>query len=190
MSTEMIDQIGCVKFPRSATPANHLREDTDHFYYVICIRAGSSNTFDGSGRRVSDWQPMVAGAALWEMMPTICKWAASCEGRMMKLYSRDTQPETFIRACRKAVENAITPEQANASRLHVCGQTFSGMKDKDGTRYDLTDLFQLEDWIARRAEGIHTAVRVSALPHLDVFGKARGQMDCMRQGKIEELSAA
>ena len=56
----------------------------------------------------------------WQVIGDCCRFAAGCSGGMTKLRGRQTKPEAYIRAYRKALANAADGLQGAASRnIHI-----------------------------------------------------------------------
>ena len=111
MSYEIIYGLEAVKFTVEEI-ASRFGDDK----YILIWQAGSSNCYETkTGRRSRDWSVAAVGSR-WDVMGTMVKVAASCEGGMLKPFGRDCQAESFIRACRKALDNAVHGFDGAAAR--------------------------------------------------------------------------
>ena len=82
--------------------------------------AGSSNCYEiGNRRRSRDWSCMAAGGGS-DCLADVTRCAASCCGGSLVLYGcRDTSPESYIRAWRKAIAAALPFGDASHNGFHL-----------------------------------------------------------------------
>ena len=103
MSYEIIYALEGIKFTAEEVGSH---EDK----YILVGQCGSNNCYEAhggsNGRRSRDWSILAVGGK-WQVMGTMVERAASCEGGMLKPFGRDCPAETFIRQCRKALDNAV-----------------------------------------------------------------------------------
>ena len=126
MSTHTVDRIEAVRFPK---------ESIGHYedVYLVVELGGDNNVRDNRGRRARSWGATCIGPD-WEVIGECCrKWACSCSGGMTKLRGRQTKPESYIRAYRKALADAALGIGGAACRqLHLTGRIRFDRKDKSG----------------------------------------------------------
>jgi hypothetical protein len=106
MSSEIVYGFECVRFTAEEAGGH---EDQ----YILVHQIGSSNCFETrTGRASRDWSIMAVGCK-YQVMETVVKAAAYCEGGILKIHGKGggayggVTPETFIRICRKALDNAV-----------------------------------------------------------------------------------
>ena len=74
--------------------------------YILLAQGGDNNVISNqTGRRATDWYS-VAISEDWGCLGRVTEMASACCGGCLKLYGRDTSPETYIRAWRKAIDAA------------------------------------------------------------------------------------
>jgi hypothetical protein len=96
---------------------------------------GDNNVTDMRGRRARSWGATCIGPE-WGVIGDCCKFAAACSGGMTKLRGRKTTPEAYIRAYRKALENATGLNDAPLSRrLYLTGRIRFARNDKSAAYF-------------------------------------------------------
>jgi hypothetical protein len=109
----------------------------DDLYFLI-EEAGSNNCYELNNRRRSrSWECLAAGGRS-DCLAEVTRCAASCCGGSLVLYGRrrHTQPETYIRAWRRAIASAV-PFQ-DARRMGFSLQLFTRLtaaEAADGRKY-------------------------------------------------------
>lgn len=73
--------------------------------YVVCVLGGDNNVYDHDGKRARSWDVSMVGDANAVLRKAV-EYSADCEGGMLKLYGRETSPETYIRRIRRALAEA------------------------------------------------------------------------------------
>jgi hypothetical protein len=107
MSTHIVDRIEAIRFPAEVTGQYRDR-------YLVTELGGDNNVRCArTNRRARTWSATAIGEE-WEVIGQACRFAAGCAGGMTKLHGRETKPESYIRAYRKALANAATMEEARA----------------------------------------------------------------------------
>ena len=103
--------------------------------------AGSNNCYEiGNRRRSRRWECLTAGAK-WECLADVTRCAAACCGGSLRLYgNRDTSPEGYIRAWRKAIAEALPYQEASRNRFYL--QLFTRILDADAARDDRKHAFE------------------------------------------------
>lgn len=98
-------------------PANHAGDYDDVF---LCIAlGGDNNCYEvDSDKRVRSWTLEAIGQQ-WRAMDPLCEFAGSCEGGSLKLHGRWTKPENYIKAWRKAFEQAIPLDRVFEYQIRV-----------------------------------------------------------------------
>ena len=115
MSTHIVDKIEAVRLSQEAT--GHYED-----IFLVMELGGDNNVRDMRGRRARDWGMTCIGPE-WQVIGDCCRFAAGCSGGMTKLRGRQTKPEAYIRAYRKALANAADGLQGAASRnIHITAQ--------------------------------------------------------------------
>jgi hypothetical protein len=123
MSTHIVDRIEAIRFPKEAI--GHYED-----VYLVLELGGDNNVRDMRNRRARSWGATCIGPD-WGVIGNCCRFAAGCSGGMTKLHGRQTTPESYIRAYRKALANAATGlEEAAARGLHVTGRIRVDRRDK------------------------------------------------------------
>ncbi len=123
MSTHIVDQIEAVRFP--AADIGYYED-----IYLVMELGGDNNVTNMHGRRARDWSAAIIGSD-WHVIGDCCRGpAASCEGGMTKLHGRQTTPETYIRAYRKALKNATSYQDAGTRGLRISGRIRFDPADK------------------------------------------------------------
>lgn len=115
MSTHIVDRIEAIRFPKEAI---------DHYedIFLVVELGGDNNVRDNRGRRARSWGATCIGPE-WQIIGECCRFAAGCSGGMTRLHGRQTTPESYIRAYRKALANATGLQGALVTRgLHVAGR--------------------------------------------------------------------
>lgn len=110
MSTHIVDRIEAIRFPAEST--GRYRDE-----YLVCELGGDNNVRCArTNRRARTWSATAIGEE-WEVIGRACQFAAACAGGMTRLHGRETKPESYIRAYRKALANAATMEEARAKGI-------------------------------------------------------------------------
>ncbi len=105
MSTHIVDRIEAIRFPAEVT--GRYRDE-----YLVCELGGDNNVRCArTNRRARTWSATAIGEE-WEVIGRACQFAAACAGGGTKLHGRQTKPESYIRAYRKALATAATMEEA------------------------------------------------------------------------------
>jgi len=124
MSTHIVDKIEAVRLSQEAT--GHYED-----IFLVMELGGDNNVRDMRGRRARDWGMTCIGPE-WQVIGDCCRFAAGCSGGMTKLRGRQTKPEAYIRAYRKALANAADGLQGAASRnIHVTARIRFARNDKN-----------------------------------------------------------
>jgi hypothetical protein len=76
---------------------------------------GDNNLRTQGGKRCRSWSATAIGME-WEVIGKACRYAGDCAGGMLKLKGRETKPESYIRACRKALATALTLTESREQR--------------------------------------------------------------------------
>jgi hypothetical protein len=115
-----------------------------HYDDVVFLveEAGSNNCIElNSRRRARSWECLAAGSS-WECLAEATRCAAACCGGSLCLYGhRDTSPETYIRAWRKAIAAAVAFSDAPRHGFHLT--LFTRIPDteaKDARKYAFEQL--------------------------------------------------
>lgn len=106
-----------------------------HYDDVLFLveEAGSNNCYEiGNRRRARSWECLAVGMK-YECLAEVTRCAASCCGGSLCLYGRrDTSPEDYIRAWRKAIAAATPFEHASHSGFHLT--LFTRIPDADAAK--------------------------------------------------------
>jgi len=148
MSTHIVDRIEAIRF---------LAAENGHYedMFVVVELGGDNNCIDLRGRRARSWGATCIGPG-WQVIGDCCRFAAGCSGGMTKLRGRQTTPEAYIRAYRKALASAANGLQGAASRniqitarirfarndknaaYHLAEAVKAGKTPREVTRFDET----------------------------------------------------
>jgi hypothetical protein len=125
MSIRIVDRILAVKLPK---------ERTAHYEdcFIVAELGGDNNVINcRTNRRARSWYATAVGPE-WSVIGEACNRAAGCSGGMLKLHGRHTEPETYIRAYRKALREAAVGlrEAAGVHGLRIQGWLLFSDKDK------------------------------------------------------------
>jgi hypothetical protein len=147
MSTHIVDRILAVKLPKERTASY---DDC----FIVAQLGGDNNVINcRTNRRARHWHATAIGPD-WSVIGEACRYAAGCSGGMLKLYGRATEPETYIRAYRKAIQGAVIGlrEAASVHGLRIQGWLLFNEADKlNGGKWAWESLAQL------RQPGIYDA---------------------------------
>lgn len=142
MSTHIIDHIVGLLIPR--TDENAERQ------YVIVHEGGDNNLINcDTNRRARSWYVQAKGNE-WQILQEACKWAGDCCGGMVKIGGRHTEPESFIRRYRKAMENALTMQEAMEAGITITGRVKLRAEKREGWKFN--QLAQNEITLESRTE--------------------------------------
>lgn len=103
------------------TELDQLPNDQHEDRFVVIIETGPSNCYGHSNRRVRDWQVCMIGTHDQVIQQTI-RFAAECEGGMLKVRGRDCTPESYIRRIRRILASA-EPATDTAWHPHIAPYT-------------------------------------------------------------------
>ncbi len=81
------------------------RHSNIHDVVCLFIQQGDSSLYDENNRMVRSWN-LVRPDQEWRVMQDVVTMSASCESGCLKYKGNHAKAETFIAACRKAIETA------------------------------------------------------------------------------------
>ena len=109
MSTHIVDRIEAIRFPKEVT--GHYADQ-----FIVLELGGDNNLRTTRGnKRCRSWSATAIGMD-WEVIGKACRFAGGCAGGMVKLHGRETKPESYIRAYRKALATALTLTESREQR--------------------------------------------------------------------------
>lgn len=89
--------------------------------YAICVEAGDSNVYDGSGgsaRRSRKWQCSLLGTRE-EILEDACSFAGACEGGGLKPFGRDCTPESYLTRIETLLSKAVSVDVHSAESPRI-----------------------------------------------------------------------
>jgi hypothetical protein len=127
MSTHIVDRIEAIRLSPADTG---LTRDV----FIVVELGGDNNVRNArTNRRSRDWGATAIGEE-WEVIRQACQFAAGCPGGMTRLRGRETKPEAYIRAYRKALATAAAGlvEGRHQKRLSITARIrFTAEQEKD-----------------------------------------------------------
>jgi hypothetical protein len=137
MSTHVVDRIEAVRFPKE------IFSNWPWAKYLVCELGGDNNCRNSrNGRRAKDWSATAIGEE-YHIIYRACELAASCSGGMTKLRGRLTKPESYIRAYRKALANAVDYTDAQRVKGLIIAPRIRFKEGDDTGKWHYDDLITI-----------------------------------------------
>jgi len=110
----MVDFIVTVRLPGPG-------DDSDTTYLVAQLGGDNNLRHTETNHRVRSWYPTAIGKE-WQVIGRAADLSSDCAGGSMRFTGRrDTTPESFIRAYRSALKDALTLDEARQLGIHFHG---------------------------------------------------------------------